>query len=204
LRANSRSTPSREFSRGTGNFGDRRSIPEFPAGSPQNGFNSCAAHDLEFPRNRRYFARTREDAPQYSQLIMILSSRINGHRAMIEDDLFAMRDRLQKYFKGRSISNGVAINPILEDAKTTVFGRRLYCEQTSDRAIYIHPEREDYVGLDAFTKKIGLNFEVNLLAIYGGSNVRYFPALWDVYVKWMHDRIDGQAALAVVAKYRNS
>jgi hypothetical protein len=55
------SRPSREFSRGTGNFGDRRFSPEYPASSPQIGFNSCKAYDLEFPCSRRYFARTREE-----------------------------------------------------------------------------------------------------------------------------------------------
>src|SRR5215472_5783272 len=107
---------------------------------------------------------------------------------LTEDEFLHLRARLHRYFEAQSVAESVAINPASYDHRALMLRELLYDEHTPDRSFQVNP-CGDRTGLDAFTKKTGLDFEISLLQVFVGSGSLYFPALWNVYVKWMHERV---------------
>jgi hypothetical protein len=93
---------------------------------------------------------------------------------MTNDALLLGRTKLLEYFAMQSRTERVPIDPTPPDVQVDVRGLlisdRLYEECTARRAINIcmwdkRPGDYNY-NLDAFAKKIGLDFEIDLLVVF--------------------------------------
>jgi hypothetical protein len=112
-----------------------------------------------------------------------------------DENLLDLSARLGAFFRRMSTVEGFPIHPVVSDASKIIMSEILYEEVATDRWFYVcrsDPERDAF---DAFTKRTGVDFEILLFKIFIPADERYFPALWELYVKWMHDRIDEDAII---------
>lgn len=112
-----------------------------------------------------------------------------------------MRSRLHKFFEAKSASEGLVINPVLRDERTVRIVERLYEEESPGRYFHVCPQSKGVSGLDAFTKKVGLDFDVTLLVLNTEADERFFPFIWDTYVAWMHSRVKADDVLNRTRSY---
>lgn len=105
------------------------------------------------------------------------------------------RHRLHRYFEMKAASERLAINPIVRDERTIRLVERLYEEESPRRYFHVCPQDAGLSGLDAFSKKVGLDFDVTLFVLNTELDERFFPVIWDAYVAWMHESADANVVL---------
>ncbi len=110
---------------------------------------------------------------------------------MSDRELLEAGTKLRHYFAEKARERSVTITPTVRDDRTTVLCGRLYEEASGDRLFHM-VESRDIRGLDSFTKMTGLNFELELLCVLTPLDDTHFPALWDAYFQWIHERADSQ------------
>jgi hypothetical protein len=110
---------------------------------------------------------------------------------MSDKELLEAGAKLRHYFAEKARERAITIRPTVRDDRTTVLTGRLYEEASGNRLFHV-VEQRDIRGLDSFTKMTGLNFELELLCVSAPLDDTHFPALWDAYFQWIHERANSQ------------
>ena len=108
--------------------------------------------------------------------------------------LHKKREELVRYFTEQSSKTGLPIvlsdvpeskYDLLERLLDSKLGNRWFIIEASDNLAYVN----------GFTKKAGLNFEINMLYLFWPINCEdSFEFAWNLYVDWIHNKIDPEVA----------
>jgi sugar/nucleoside kinase (ribokinase family) len=111
------------------------------------------------------------------------------------DQISSFRDEVSKYFRDRGRTEGVDVRPVIRDERTTNLAERLYEENRADRAFIVYPALAGGGDLDPFVKKTGIDYDIALLGVFAPLDKSHFPKLWEMYVEWLHKRVDADSVL---------
>jgi len=110
------------------------------------------------------------------------------------DALHKKRKELMSYFVEQSIKTGrPAILSTISESDYALYGRLF--EYKFDNRWFILDATDDRDYITGFTKKAGLNFEIDLLNLF--CPISYdssFEPIWGLYVDWIHNKIDPEVA----------
>ncbi len=112
-------------------------------------------------------------------------------------DVIALRKKrkeLMHYFAEQSSKTGrPAILSTISESDYDLYGR-LFESRNGDRWFILDAtDDRDYIA--GFTKRAGLNFEIDLLNLF--CPISYdssFEPIWDLYVDWIHNKIGPEDA----------
>lgn len=93
------------------------------------------------------------------------------------------RAKVNAFFRTMAREHQITLNPDWDFRTLTMTGRS-FEETKGHRQFFITADEQK--GIDAYTKKTGLDYEVTLLQIIVDPEGSYFPMLWGAYVKWIH------------------
>ena len=113
--------------------------------------------------------------------------------------------RLERFFYEKSGSEGVRINPTIRSEDVTRLTDRLYEEEHKGRLFIVYMSQNELnEELDAFVKWTGLAFDVQLLGVFSPPDERWFPALWRLYLEWIHGAVSEEAVLELATSLSRS
>ncbi len=111
-----------------------------------------------------------------------------------DQEVARLRERLQAYFREQAVGAGIKLRPTNRNPSDTVLAERLYEEKKGTREFLVSPL--DRPALDAFVKKTGINYEIDLLQVLVGNGD--FARIWVAYVAWLHNNLDEESVLTLL------